>query len=71
MSSDFPHQDKRLHEPGGVRILFAQELKTYLIDSSLEKFDFFDLLCVLFTESENLKNVGQFRKVRSCSIQKV
>ena len=52
MSSDYPHRDKRLHQPGGVRILFAQELKTYLTDSSLEKFDFFDLMCVLFTESE-------------------
>lgn len=69
MSSDYPHRDKRLHQPGGVRILFAQELKTYLTDSSLEKFVFFDLSCVLFTESENLKNVGQIRKARLCSIQ--
>ena len=57
MSSDYPHRDKRLHQPGGVRSLsprglFAQELKTYLTDSSLEKFDSFDLSCVLFTESE-------------------
>ncbi len=57
MSSDFPHRDKRLHGPGDVcslspRGLVAQELKTYLTNSSLEKFDFFDLLCVLFTESE-------------------
>jgi hypothetical protein len=69
MSSDYPHRDKRLHQPVGVRILFAQELKTYLTDSSLEKFDFFHPSCVLFTESENLKNVGQFRKARSCSFQ--
>jgi len=41
VSPDFPERDKRLHQPGGVRILFAQELKTYLTDSSLEKFDFF------------------------------
>ena len=50
--SDFRYRDKRLHEPGGVRSLFAQELKTYLTNSSFEKFDFFVLTCVLFTESE-------------------
>jgi len=71
LSSDIPHRDKRLHRPTGVCSLFAQWLKMHLTDSSLEKFDFFDMTCVLFTESEYLKNVGQFRKARSCSIQKV
>jgi len=41
LSSDIPHQDKRLHQPTRVCSSFAQGLKTYLPDSSLEKFDFF------------------------------
>jgi len=51
LSSDISHRDKILHQPPGVCRLFTHELKTYLTNSSLEKFDFFVLTCVLFTES--------------------